>query len=281
MRQFFYGDLKEADLTSENIILLSKLGVTDYIIDFDLKDPLTLSRLKTQGIKSYERVKLYSHDFTNFSFTGLESIILASKIQGCYGFALDLEAYSKSAMWQQDINYVELGYKIGNLISKYYKDLIIYPENLFGDKYINYPKFFSGLASSKLHITVLLERTYEEWLPWKMSKLIERTTTHQIDMYTNVDIFIGVWYESMSYWHFMKDVIDTNLSKALELRDNGKIAIWAKWVVFYDRIEWFREICAIPCQIVQWAYTRLSGNRFYYTESKKILTNKWLQLLFK
>jgi hypothetical protein len=247
---YLYSNLKQPS-TIENIDKLKKMNLKGLIVDFGCDETLC-KILNSNDIKeNYYRIKLYDIDInTNYNYVK-EEIEKAYKL-GFFGFAIDAESYSQSKIWQYDQkNTFEFGEWLGNEISKYFNDLIIYPENLGGEKYLNYDCWLRGICRSNLNIKLLLERTYEVWKPWELYFFYNRTKK-AIKEFANIEIVVGIWYESMVECKFYPKIL---LS--------------------------YRKILAIIPQLCQFLFTKFFKYRFYYSETTEFLHSKWLMFLSK
>lgn len=251
MKNFLYSNLK-TDSVKTGIKQLSKMNLAGLIVDFDYDETLC-SILKINGIEqNFYRIKMYEYDIENPDHQQIENEIKKARDAGFYGFALDGEAYSNSNIWQKDqTKTFEFGEWLGKTINKYFDCVVIYPENLGGDKYFNYDAWLMGIINSGLYVKILTERTYEVWKPWEFFSIYNRIKKDFKDK-ENVEIVPGIWYESMSDFKFLPpDTIPL----------------------------WIRKILCIPCQFIQFLNTFFIKNRFYYSETTDFLNSFWLRFL--
>lgn len=202
-----YSNNKTEDYTLSKCLDLKKRGINGIICDFQPDAELT-KRLNFVGINNnYYRMQLYSYlpkDTSNI-LIDLWNEILRATTAGFKGFALDLEPYSNSLFWQYvDFDYYSLGLEIGQCIKKHFNHLIIYPEFLGNYKYGDIPeetkiptyiKFVRGLYDSKININIILERTYQEWIPWKLLFFRWRA---KYELSINVDYYTGIWPDKLN-----------------------------------------------------------------------------------
>jgi len=261
MKNFLYSNLKN-EIAKKNINKLKKMDLAGLIVDFECTEQLIEDLNKNDIRKNFYRIKLYEYDIENPDYTQIQKELEKAKNYGFYGFALDAEAYSNSDIWQKDqTKTFEFGEKLGKLIKKYFFNLMIYPENLGGEKYFNYNAWFMGVCKTNFNIKILTERTYEVWKPWEFFYIYKRIEKDQ-KISDNIDIIPGVWYESMSDFKFIINKLKTE--KAIKI---------------FNSTLWLRKILCIPCQFFQFLNTFFFRYRFYYSETTDFLNNIWLKIL--
>lgn len=200
-----YSNNKTTDYTAAHCLQIYKRGIRELVCDFE-PDMFLTKRLNDSGINiHYFREKVYHYNpLSNNLLNDIEAAVIIAKENKFYGFALDLEAYSKSFFWQYyDINYYDLGVKIGERIIRHVDNLCLYPEFLGGEKYgdlgvgsSSYVKFVHGLAATGLNIKILLERTYNVWKPWELLFFYRRAKR---ELNIEASFYIGIWPDSMPW----------------------------------------------------------------------------------
>ena len=281
MKNFLYSNLKN-EIAKKNINKLKKMDLAGLIVDFECTEQLIEDLNKNDIRKNFYRIKLYEYDIENPDYTQIQKELEKAKNYGFYGFALDAEAYSNSDIWQKDqTKTFEFGEKLGKLIKKYFFNLMIYPENLGGEKYFNYNAWFMGVCKTNFNIKILTERTYEVWKPWELSKIYNKIIKEQ-KITDNIEIILGIWYESMADFKFISEPISKKLGKSIETKDIKGIEFWTNIQKIFDKTLFLRKILCIPCQLLQCLYTTLLfKRRFYYTETTDFLQSWWLRFLSK
>lgn len=244
MIQYYYSDNRLKDYTEEFCKQLVKKNISAIICDFpdEVLDSNLCDLLSKYDIDCYYTIKLYYE--TNLE--DLEKQFKKAIKFNFSGVALDGEAYSNSDVWYTREKYLYY-LQLPALVSKYFKNVVILPENLGGDRYELYQAFLDEMYYQNPSLIVLLERTYETWLPWQLKYYYERAKSF------NSKVAIGIWPESLSDFKFMwKFVEKYNLQK------------------IFDKTLWLRKIISYPCVIIQKLYTSKFKFRFLYTETKLI-----------
>lgn len=192
-----YSDLKK--ITKKNAKMLREdFHCTDYVIDFT--EEVTqddVINLREQGIESYYRVKLYTEPDILF----IEKEVNKALLLGFENFAFDLEPYPRkkgipNSIWEKGNNYAEItGKNINTFLQGKFKKVILYPENLGGDKYAEYDLFVEQLKD--LDLIFLMERTYNRWKPWELWYFYNRTKKHIKTLGLNSEVCLGIWPDSL------------------------------------------------------------------------------------
>jgi hypothetical protein len=280
MKNLLYSYLND-DTTRSNIEIVKKMNLDGLIVDFDCKEDLC-SFLQKENIKNnYYRIKLYYMDIDYPDYLEIEKEIKKAKDYGFHGFAIDAEPYSGSRVWQKDPKKaLEFGEWLGKSIKKHFDTVMVYPENLGGTKYFNYDAWYRGLVTnSELKVKLLSERTYEVWKPWELSKIYNKIIKEQ-KITGNIEIILGIWYESMADFKFISEPISKKLGKSIEAKDIKGIEFWTKIQKIFDNTLFLRKLLCVPCQALQCLYTTLLfKRRFYYTETTDFLKSWWLRFL--
>lgn len=259
MRQYYYSNNKLEDYTDEFCERLWNKGITDVICDFpeEVHDTKFAALLEINRINSYYRIKLYSQP----RLEQIEIELIKARDLGFSGIALDCEAYSSSDVWYNREKYLYY-MQLPELISKYFDLVIVFPEDFGGHKYELYQSFLDELNYRCEKVTLLLENTYEIWLPWRINFYYNRSKKV-------FDCAIGIWPESLSDFKFIGVPLEKKINDNIEKQNEKGILFWTKCFTLYKKSLWLRKILSFPCVVIQDIWTR-RDKRFWYTETKKI-----------
>lgn len=193
--KYFYGSYNDKDYTVEFCKKLKEeLKIDVVICDFDPGQDFCV-RLAEANIISFLRFKLYERP----SLDDVEQYCIMAKKMFFRGVAIDLENYKGDDLYSNAAESFSYGNDIGRIISKYFKEVVIYPEYLgMGDKYENYNYFISGLASYPYDITVLFERTYNVVEPWNLAYIYNRNARYMQNIRRDIKCVIGIWPQSLN-----------------------------------------------------------------------------------
>lgn len=171
MKYYFY-DTYGKDIVAYAHELKDKF--TDIILNNYIPSPGVIDILKGYGLNVWIATKIYDESYI---------LDIPRILKMGAGIALDAEPYSKSQIWADDRSTCFILDKLKDLIPMN-TDILILPENLNIDKrYMFYNLFLNGM-SCYYNPTVILELTYQKWLPWKI-----------FDAFCNYDgeKIIGIW----------------------------------------------------------------------------------------
>lgn len=191
MIKILYSSLGNEDFNRTKCKELFKKGIRGIVCDFTPDSDLVY-RLNEAGITENSlRVKLY--DFP--SLEDIELLLKRAQKLGFKYFAIDAEPYSDSKIWVTDYAIQKYyGQPLIDLIKKYYKEIVIYPEDLGGEKYLYWPQWFEMMARN-FRVHLLMERTYQVWKPWEMDFYYNRANKYCTRY--GVKIYPGFWQEAM------------------------------------------------------------------------------------
>lgn len=191
-RIFWYSALGKDDyLNPTTIPELKRLGVTDVVIDFDLGSVLIPFSLKTQGIRPWLRIKLYT-------MPSREEI--SKWVYDCIRYeclpAIDAEPYSGSDVWEENC-YTDDFIEIIKEFNYFSREIVVYPEIMTGKKYRLYNYFLYKLSEVfPFRVHVLMELTYSK--VFKLKKYHdENLKTLQDTMDFPVTAYVGIWPQSL------------------------------------------------------------------------------------
>ena len=202
-----YSDLKTEHYTPIVCDKLYSMGIRSIICDFDPSSELT-GILKHAGIRSYLRQKLYYMPSSAEVESGIKDVLKF----GFNGYALDLEAYSESTIWEY--RGYEYGLEIRKMIENNLPDnveIVIYPELLGSEKYYKYLDFLR--AFDGMNLTFLMERTYNVWKPFDLVYFYFRAKRDIGKAVKHFEIRIGIWPESLPWICGRIQVLFTRLFK--------------------------------------------------------------------
>jgi hypothetical protein len=231
-KQYYYSDNKLEDYTPDFCARLAK-RVTHVICDFaeSVHDCGFTELLKKHDMTPVYRLKKLCYLPT---FEELEADLKRAKMLGFDQVAVDAEDYLHNNVWDSS-KYINLP----ELIKQYFEYLLVFPESFGKDRYANYPTFLNKCTRLfGCNFRLLLEGTYENWLPWKIIPRIKETKSN--------NSVAGVWPESLAFWRFVK------------LGNNQ------------EKPGFIRRTLAWPCRVIQDLLTKWYPARFWYTETKAI-----------
>jgi len=263
MKQFYYSNNKLTDYTLEFCKKLKKNKVEYVICDFpeQIKNKTFCFKLHGVGLKVFFSIKMY------YKLTKEELFekIKKAKNYDFDGLAIDCEAYNNSNVWI-DNNYINFIPEILN----YFKELIIYPENLGGEKYKNYENFLLTLneriCKEQKNVYLLTEKTYEMWKPWTIFIYYFK----QKYKYKNISIVAGIWQDSMADFKFISIPLINKIEQKIEKDEKKGLQKYLKFYEFFEKNLFLRKIISFPVRLIQDLETRILKYRFYYTEEKNI-----------
>lgn len=182
---YFYTNNKDEDYTEEKIKELANKGFNCLICDFEPKEDLT-ERLSKYDIISYYRIQLYCRP----TLEEIKEEVIRAKKFDFYGVAFDGEAYSNSTIWQEK-DTMETYKECKKIVREHFDTpIVVYPEYLgMGDKYLYYTNWLEVVAD-----IVLMERTYQDFLPWVLFHFWNRARKT-----VNKEYVIGIWPDTLKY----------------------------------------------------------------------------------
>jgi len=186
-RCILYDDSKEKDIVNNPKKFKNLKGF--IVNNWTPTDRLVTRTLKSKNVQNiYYKINVFDK-----TIAAIKKRITKAKQLGFTGIAIDGEAYSDSKIWstlskQQAKNF---GMSIRTAIDSSCLETILLPEYLgMEDKYKNYEPFIDGLCPRK----ILMERTYNEWYPWKLIMFWNRNKKYYGEK------CIGIWQDEVPWY---------------------------------------------------------------------------------
>lgn len=210
MFEYVYTNMKSIDVQHE-YMNMAKVGITHYVCDYE-PTPAVPQLLKLVNIKCYYRIKIWPCQNTkDFDMAKFKKEVIHAKELGFDGIAIDAEAYSESTIWTRS-GAREFGQNLSGVISKHFKRVCVFPENLQGNKYAHYDQFLKGLFDSEdiKQFDLLMERTYNQGEFYNVLNFYMKQVWKWKDN-PKVRVFPGVWPEAVSPWERQQQMMITQM----------------------------------------------------------------------